>query len=164
MGAFKIYVSVIDFTNKILLWFVGILLLLTFSFLVSQVFFRYVLNASLSWTSEAARFMTIWIVFLGTSLSLRNKSLIAVEAITQFIPHKLRLVFKIAVLMLSVVFALFLIIYGIQMAITVSDQKSVALDLPMWIPYLAVPLGAFHLILNITVEIIEMIEKEVSTK
>ena len=43
------------------------LLAVTVVIVVLQVFFRYVLNSSLSWSEEAARYLFIWAALLGFS-------------------------------------------------------------------------------------------------
>ena len=39
---------------------------------LTSVFFRYVLNNSLSWSEELARYICIWIGFLSASMALRR--------------------------------------------------------------------------------------------
>jgi TRAP-type C4-dicarboxylate transport system permease small subunit len=38
-----------------------------------QVFSRYALNSSLFWSEELARFMLVWLAFLGASLAYRRR-------------------------------------------------------------------------------------------
>jgi len=38
-----------------------------------QVFFRYVLNQSLFWSEELARFLLVWLTFLGASSAYYRK-------------------------------------------------------------------------------------------
>lgn len=39
---------------------------------LTAVFFRYVLNSSLMWGEELARYLSIWLVFLGLSCAHRR--------------------------------------------------------------------------------------------
>ena len=39
-----------------------------------QVFFRYVLNHSLFWSEELARFLLIWLTFLGASVAYHRRA------------------------------------------------------------------------------------------
>lgn len=45
--------------------------------LIAQVFFRYVLNSSLSWTEEVGTFLLIWVGVLGVASGLRSEDFIA---------------------------------------------------------------------------------------
>src|SRR5882724_9938344 len=47
-----------------------------------QFFTRYVLNDSLSWTEEIARYGLMWIVFIGGAVVTRKNSHIAVELLS----------------------------------------------------------------------------------
>jgi len=46
---------------------------ITIILLSLQVFFRYVLNASLTWSEEISRFTYVWFVYLGVSIATRSK-------------------------------------------------------------------------------------------
>ena len=39
-----------------------------------QVFFRYVLNQSLFWSEELARFLLVWLTFFGASVAYYRKA------------------------------------------------------------------------------------------
>ncbi|HEY8528804.1 MAG TPA: TRAP transporter small permease [Paenibacillaceae bacterium] len=159
----RLYLKLMDKVNQVLFWIVGILLGAVFVLLVSQVYFRYVMNSSLSWSEEAARYLTIWIVFLGVALGLRRKRLIAVEVVVQFVPKKLEFAFRMLVLLVSLVLMAFLFYFGIRMGITVSNKTSTAMGIPMWIPYAAIPIGTLLTLLNAIAAMIEMFtEKEAS--
>ena len=46
---------------------------------IVQVFLRYVFSFSLSWSEEVARYLMIWVAFLGGSLALQKGLHIGVE-------------------------------------------------------------------------------------
>jgi TRAP-type transport system small permease protein len=153
----RAYMNVMEKVNKVLYWIVGILLAGIFVLLVSQVFFRYVISISVSWTEEAARFLTVWTVFLGTAIALRTRSLIAVEVVVQLVPKKVEKFFRIIVLLLSMVLLIYLVYLGSQLSMNASQQDSTALGISMWIPYASIPVGSFFALLNIFVVVIEII-------
>jgi TRAP-type transport system small permease protein len=153
----RAYINVMEKVNKVLYWIVGVLLAGIFILLVSQVFFRYVISISVSWTEEAARFLTVWSVFIGTAIALRTKSLIAVEVVVQLVPKKIEKIFRIIVLLLSMILLIYLIFLGSQLSMNAVEQDSTALGISMWIPYAAIPVGSFFAVLNVFVVVIEII-------
>lgn len=44
-----------------------------------QVLFRYVFKLPLSWTEELARFLFVWVVFLGSAVSVKELGHVGVE-------------------------------------------------------------------------------------
>src|SRR5512143_2377366 len=47
-----------------------------------QFFTRYILNDSLAWTEEIARYALMWVVFIGGAMVTRRNSHIAVELLS----------------------------------------------------------------------------------
>ena len=77
-----------------------------------QVFFRYVLNASLSWPEEMARFAFVWFVFLGAAMVTRRARHIVIDLLPRSLgPGPLR-VHAVAVRIISASVAAFLLVYG----------------------------------------------------
>ncbi len=54
------------------------------------VFFRYVLNNSLSWTEELGRYFMIWAGFLGMSLALKEDLHVSVLFFIDKLPPRMR--------------------------------------------------------------------------
>ncbi len=53
-----------------------------------QVIFRFVIRSSLPWSEELARYLMVWIVFLGASIGVKRKSHIGVEAVVALLPDR----------------------------------------------------------------------------
>src|SRR3954454_22223879 len=54
-----------------------------------QFFTRYVLNDSLTWTEEVARYLLIVITFIGAGIAVRRNSHIYVEMLYRYMPRRL---------------------------------------------------------------------------
>lgn len=123
--------------------------------IIIQVFMRYLFLFSLSWSEEVARYLMIWVSFLGASLALKYGFHIGVEFIMNRIPEKIRewvhLVAKIGIL----IFLIYFTIGGFRISWAVRDQDSPALLFSMAYAYLAAPVGGLFMIiqlLNLLVE------------
>ena len=116
-----------------------------------QVFFRYVLNQSLFWSEELARFLLVWLSFLGASVAYRRKAHPGVDVLSSRMPDSLRKMFAVIVHSVSLIFFFVMILYGCRFAYFVRLQISPALYVPKWIIFSIVPLsGLIFLIHGIT--------------
>ncbi|MEI3347983.1 MAG: TRAP transporter small permease [Dysosmobacter sp.] len=111
--------------------------------IVLQVFFRYVLNNSLSWSEELARYLFIWMIYVGISYGVKLDKHICVDAVYTFMPKGIKRGYAIVAYVLFLIFAVAIIYYGILvvgMQIT-SGQVSPAMGLPMQYVYVAPVVG-----------------------
>ncbi|MCB5175137.1 TRAP transporter small permease [Microvirga lenta] len=61
-----------------------------FAVVFLQFWTRYVLNDSLGWTEEIARYLLVLVTFVGSITAMRKGSHIAVEALLIFLPRKVK--------------------------------------------------------------------------
>jgi TRAP-type C4-dicarboxylate transport system permease small subunit len=106
---------------------------------IMQVFTRYVLNSSVFWTEELARFTYIWSSLLAASICTRKKTHATVTVILNILPKSIRKIFLIAIQILIMLAAIIMIYYGFQMIKMTYSQPSPALGLSMGIFYGSVP-------------------------
>lgn len=111
--------------------------------IVVQVFFRYVLNNSLSWSEELARYLFIWMIYIGISYGVKMDKHICVDAVYAIMPKKAQRPYAIVAYVLFLLFAVAIIYYGflvVGMQIT-SGQVSPAMSVPMQYVYAAPVVG-----------------------
>jgi len=98
---------------------------------------------SLSWTEELARYSFIWLVYIGISFAVKEKKHIKIEALEMAVDDNGKKILGLISHTIFLLFAIFVIIYGSKMVINLYSlgQTSPALGLPMWIVYLAGPVG-----------------------
>lgn len=99
-----------------------------------QFFTRYVLNDSLGWTEEIARFLLIAVTFIGAILAVRKGSQIAVEFLYRWLSRPVRRVFQSVVDLVSLVFYAALAWFSIQLAQR-TQQMMVSIDVPKSLVY-----------------------------
>ena len=113
-----------------------------------QVFFRYVLNHSLFWSEELARFLLIWLTFLGASVAYHRRAHPGIDTFTLLLPPYLKKTAATCVHLASLALFGVMIVYGCQFAYFVRLQISPALYLPKWIIFSSVPLSGGVLMLH----------------
>jgi TRAP-type transport system small permease protein len=112
-----------------------------------QVFHRFALNSSLSWSEEAQIFGHIWIVFLGIPIAYRRGAHLFIETFCDMLPRGPRAVFNLVVELTWGAFALSLMILGWMVARVAHLQSSPGLELPMSYPYAGMVVGGAYLML-----------------
>ncbi|HZG55294.1 TRAP transporter small permease [Paenibacillus sp.] len=148
-------VKLVDGLNKLVGAAVAVMLGTMAILIIVQVFCRFVINYPLHWTEELARYLMVYVVFLGSALALRHSKLVAIEAVAEALKPKARKWLKIVVMLVSIVFFVVLLKQGIDIQSVVSRQTAAGLGIPMSIPYAAIPIGAALLLLNAIAVIME---------
>ena len=117
------------------------LLAVTVILVILQVFFRYVLNSSLSWSEEAARYLFIWAALLGFSSSVEARRLFRFDMVAQRLPAAGAAACAGLYAVAAVAFLWALIVSGAALVSGTVSQTSPAIRLPMALPYAALPVG-----------------------
>ncbi|MHC9236270.1 TRAP transporter small permease [Pseudooceanicola sp. 502str34] len=105
--------------------------------IVSRLFFT-----SVSWTEEVARFLLIWITFIGATLAWQQGRHIAVTLLRDNLPPMLRRITSGVAILVAIVFLLTLARIGWQYMNMQSFQKSPSLRLKMTYVYAVMPAAA----------------------
>ncbi len=106
-----------------------------------QVFSRYVLNHSLYWSEELARYLFIWLVFLSAAIVLRMDRHIQVTAFVDLLPLRLRQAIYFLGDLLMLGFAGVVLVEGIRLASMVWTVWTAAMEIPWSLVYLGIILG-----------------------
>ncbi len=136
--------KILKFLDDKLEMSICIVLMSTMSALLAvQVFMRYVMGRSLSWSEELARYIFIWLIYLGISYGAKIMKHIKIEAFLGAFPKNSRPYIAIAGDLIFLAFSLFVCYtgYGIVRRQMMLKQISPALGMPMWILYSAPMVG-----------------------
>ncbi|AJE46840.1 TRAP transporter small permease [Celeribacter indicus] len=105
--------------------------------IVSRVFFT-----SVSWTEEVARFLLIWITFLGATLAWQQGRHIAVTVLRDALPPALNRIVTGAAVLVAITFLVALARIGWTYTGMQSFQKSPSMRLSMSYVYAVMPISA----------------------
>lgn len=120
--------------------------------IVSRVFF-----SAVGWTEEIARFLLIWITFLGATLAFQRGRHIAVTFVVDALPLRLRQVARVIAVVVALGFLLALVVIGYRYMLAQSFQRSASLRLSMTYVYTVIPLSAALMAWYALVDLIEIL-------
>ncbi|WP_054635930.1 TRAP transporter small permease [Thalassobacillus sp. C254] len=103
--------------------------------------------------------MHIWQVWMGASLGIRRQEHVRIDVFVNKFPPMARVVMDITALLVWFGFAMFLAIQGTIYinGIFESGQRSPSLEVPMWVPYLAIPLAGLLMGVRLVQQIIKRV-------
>lgn len=114
---------------------------------IAQVFMRFVLNMGAPWIEEVCMIAMMWIAFFGGSLVFYQQSGISVTFLVERLsPCNYRRC-QIFFHLLTILFFLFLMIYGMQFALLGQRMVFGASGISKFWAYLSIPVGALLSIL-----------------
>jgi TRAP-type C4-dicarboxylate transport system permease small subunit len=109
----------------------------------SQVVNRNLVGAGISWFEELARYCMVYMALLGTEVGLRDGTQIAITAVIDKFKGVPRALLEILAKLLIVAFsfAVFWTSFVLLERQIASGQFSPGLEVPMYVPYFALPLS-----------------------
>jgi TRAP-type C4-dicarboxylate transport system permease small subunit len=106
-----------------------------------EVLFRYVLESPLSWSSEVATYMFAWLTLIGIAIAQRDHGHIEVRFFSH-LSDRIGIATAWISWITSFVFFVVLAIAGYLFASGDTIETGPASDLPVWIAYACLPVGA----------------------
>ena len=107
-----------------------------------QVFTRYVLNDPLSWTEEVARYVYVYIVFLGASAAISDRTHVGIDYFAKALPVRMQWGLSVGVNLLVLSALALLAYWGWRASMRQWNMPLVVLDIPYTWVYLVVPVTA----------------------
>lgn len=149
-------IRLVDRLNLALTYLIGLLLAVMTVAVFTQVMVRFVLtavgvNLSAAWTEEVARYVLIWIVFLGAGIGCRKRQLISLEFVVRRLPALPGQGLVHLGLLACIGFFALLISVGLAFMELGAVETSPVMQIPKAWVYAAMPAGAGLMILNTAV-------------
>jgi TRAP-type C4-dicarboxylate transport system permease small subunit len=123
------------------LWIAAAGLIVMTGMVAWQVFTRYVLNASPSWTEPASIMVMSWFIFLGAAVGVRENFHMGFDVLVHFLPGSfgpwMRAISDLAIL----AFGIGMVVYGTQLTIQTWTATIPVLGLPGGFAYMPIAAG-----------------------
>ena len=114
-----------------------------------QVFSRYVLANPSSFTDELARYLMIWLGVMGTAYVSGKRMHVAIDILPDKLSPKRQVKLKKIVNLIIILFATLIFVVGGSNLVYLSyilGQKSAALQIPLYVVYLCIPLSGLCIV------------------
>ncbi len=115
------------------------------------------LKHPLNWAQDVALVAFAWLIFFGSDIAVRGSGLIGIDMLVKRFPKKVQKALDIIFKIMILVFLCILVYYGIIMTKTGWKRQITALEISYGWVTMAVPTGAFFMIISTTLKLIERI-------
>ena len=112
-----------------------------FLILLAQLIMRYVFSRPLTWSEEAARFIFVYVSFIGISYAYRQKGHIRMEVVVNLFPQAVRRGLELLINLGTIALFCYMIPFSFRFIGIQAGVKATATHIPMSIVYIALPLG-----------------------
>ena len=113
-----------------------------------QIVGRYFFNYSIAWSEETATFAQVWLTLLGAGIAMRLNQHVGVDVLIRKAPLRVQRVFNAGGLLLGIWFLGVVVVGSLSMLSIGFIVKSPALQIPMAVPYMALPVGFAYFLLE----------------
>jgi len=127
----------------------ALLLVTMFIVIVFEVIARHVLTRPAFWTEELARYTMFYMVLIGSAVATRQEQHPALTFVIKKFSARFRRVWTFIIDSLIFLVLIVVLIEGYKIAVEEWIGKTPALRIPFFWVYLALPIGAFLMIVQI---------------
>ncbi len=126
-----------------------------------QVVSRYVFNYTPSWSEELSRYLVVWTIFIGTAVGVRKNIHIGVDAFIRLAPRWMKVVFEVLLNLIGAAVSGVLIYLAVLFIKDTIDyeQLSPAMQIPMFLPYLAMPVGLSFAVVHFLHDVVKLLAR-----
>lgn len=126
---------------RVALWTAGIGLTLMTVFIAAQVFWRYVLNDSLTWSEPASVMIMGWFIFLGAAVGIREGYHLSFDVFLYLLPQRAKDFFHTISDVFVSAFGGGMIYYGSELAARTAQNKIPSLGISGAFDFLPIVAG-----------------------
>lgn len=130
--------------------FIGAALAFSSVVLFVNVVMRYVFLSPLNWAEETTLYLMVWIVFVGGSIAIRTRGHMAIDLLPLALSPANRKRLALLVSFAALVFFAVFFWYSLEHTLRVRsiNQLTPVMQAPMWLTYLAMPVGSLLMALR----------------
>lgn len=116
---------------------------------ICAVFMRYVLNDPLQWVEEVLIILYIWAIMLGATSAMKAEQHVSIDAFTTLLPVKVQGYLRVLNHVLCIIILGAFGVLGFQLAMEAGEKITPILGLKYTYVDIAVPVGAFWMVIHL---------------
>ena len=116
-----------------------------------QVLGRYVFSYKLGAAAETATMAQIWMILLASGIAMKKNMHVGVDILLRKLNVKAQKIVVAASTIIIMIFLIMVLKGSVQLIIVGAQSTSPAISIPMWIPYLSVPIGIVYIMLELII-------------
>ena len=158
----KNLLEVIDRVMNAMIFITGIMLIFIMLSVCLEVILRNLFNISLIWVTEVTEVLLLYITFLGAAWVLRERGHVKVDILLSHISPLKVSFFGIISSVIGVFVSLILTVFGFKLTLTCIQKglyTASALEIPMWIIIIVIPIGGILLLFQFLRRTIQFITR-----
>jgi TRAP-type C4-dicarboxylate transport system permease small subunit len=134
---------------------INYLVIILFIYMVLAVFYqvlgRYVFSYKLGAAAETATMAQIWMILLASGIAMKKNMHVGVDILLRKLNVKAQKIVVTASTIIIMTFLIMVLKGSVQLIIVGAQSTSPAISIPMWIPYLSVPIGIVYIMLELII-------------
>lgn len=155
-----VFVKVVDRVNAFAEKLLAFILVVMALVVMLQVLVRFIFEQfTVPWSEEIAKYLMIWLTFIGSAIATRKAKLIAIDSVVFALKEKHGKVLKFFAHILSLVFYVILLAVGIEWFQFGFSETAPVTKISKAYVYAAMMVGAALMIINTLAYLIETIHK-----
>lgn len=120
-----------------------------------QIFCRYLLNSPLTWADELARYLFVWVAFLGASTAVKRRSHTRFSVLLGRLPERGQKILVIAGNTSLLPFLAILIYQGSDLALRALEVRTPGLGIPFFFVTLSMPISGVLMMFRSLIVIVQ---------
>ncbi|HNQ02660.1 MAG TPA: TRAP transporter small permease [Syntrophales bacterium] len=145
--------------RSVLYWFSVAAMSVMLIVIFAQVISRYVFNWTPEWSEELARYLFVWVTFIGSALIMGESGHLAV----QFVPNHFKgtavgRALEVLINLCGYVFIFILFFQGAKMTRVMTFQISPGMEIPMSWVYAVIPLSSALMLLYLVKDTVRIVK------
>jgi TRAP-type C4-dicarboxylate transport system permease small subunit len=124
----------------------------------TQVVMRYVFGESLTWSEEVARYVFIWMIYVGISYGVQKEKHLGVDAFPMLFEKKGRIIIDMIASFSFFIFAVVMTYFGLDIVLKVT-RESAALELPLEWVYAAPVVGMILTSIRLIQKLVRLVKE-----
>lgn len=156
------FVRTVQTLSSVAGWCSALMILAAVCLTCQMIFIRFVLNGSTVWQTEIVVFLVVAATLIGLPFVQYQRGHVNVDLIPIVLKGKARYVLAIITLALSITIISVMLFYGYEhwhMAWARGWTSDTVTAVPLWIPYLSLPVGFGLLLLQLIADLVALFTK-----